>query len=244
VSRATKQVAAPKSQPEVALATAAGAGAGGKAADNPDRRAEIIRAAVEVFATKGYHGCRIADVAKQAGVAYGLVYHYFHNKEELLETVFAQSFGRFAKAVIHLVEGEGTVQAKLEGILGLAFDGYQRDPRAVKVLIFEIVRSPAFRQVDKVATVQKVLEATARLISRAQRAGELRDDVMPFVAAAMLYGSLETTLTSFVLGAVAAQTPEGVQQARQNLLAIFLSGMSPQAKAIVPGVGTVHAKAR
>ena len=56
-------------------------------ARDQDRRKTILRAAVEVFARKGYHGCRIADVAKEAGVAYGLVYHYFRNKEELLQLV-------------------------------------------------------------------------------------------------------------------------------------------------------------
>ena len=67
-------------------------------ARDQDRRKTILRAAVEVFARKGYHGCRIADVAKEAGVAYGLVYHYFRNKEELLQLVFEAGWGGFLAA--------------------------------------------------------------------------------------------------------------------------------------------------
>ena len=55
----------------------------------PEKRRAILHAAVRVFAERGYHGCRIADVAREARVAYGLVYHYFQNKDELLESVFA-----------------------------------------------------------------------------------------------------------------------------------------------------------
>ena len=64
-----------------------------------ERRLTILRAAVEVFARKGYHGCRIADVAREAGVAYGLVYHYFQNKDELLQTVFDLGWGGFIQRI-------------------------------------------------------------------------------------------------------------------------------------------------
>ena len=204
-----------------------------KAAENKadsDRRAEILRAAVEVFAAKGYHGCRIADVAKQAGVAYGLVYHYFQNKEELLESVFAESFGRWSKKAIEQIEGEGPVVVKLERIVRFAFESYRQDPRTMQVLIFEIVRSPAFRQADKRAAIQQLLEATAKLISRSQKAGELRDDVHPFIAASMLYGAMETTLTSFVLGSVITHKPDSIEMAVRHILSVFLAGMSLQAK--------------
>ena len=197
-----------------------------------DRRAEILRAAIEVFASKGYHGCRIADVAKQAGVAYGLVYHYFKNKEELLESVFSASFGRFAHAIDKLVDGEGSASAMLERIVDFAFDAYLADPRAVKVLIFEIVRSPAFREAAKVSAMQHAMEATARLVAKGQKSGELREDVAPFVAASILFGAVETALTAFVLGAVSSA--EGVAKVKRDLLAVYLQGMSPPQGAPLP----------
>ena len=81
---AARREAAPSRVPAKPPAT----GATGK----DDRRKQILKAAVKVFAEKGYHGCRIADVARSAEVAYGLVYHYFRNKEELLESVFAEQW--------------------------------------------------------------------------------------------------------------------------------------------------------
>src|SRR6188508_3165629 len=103
-----------------------------------DRRRTILRAAVEVFSKKGYHGCRIADVAREAGVAYGLVYHYFKNKEELLDSVFEGGWGGFMAKLREVAEGEAPLETKVRGIAAVAFDAYRLDPRAVKVLILEI----------------------------------------------------------------------------------------------------------
>ena len=86
-------------------------GQNGKAANAEPREAErrrtILRAAIDVFAAKGYHGCRIADVAQQAGVAYGLVYHYFSSKEAVLEEVFRESWGRLLAAVAQAEQTAG-----------------------------------------------------------------------------------------------------------------------------------------
>ena len=114
-----------------------------------ERRRTILRAAIDVFARKGYHGCRIADVASEAGVAYGLVYHYFKNKDELLETVFETGWSGFITRVRAVAEGEGTLEEKVRGIADVAFEAYRVDPRAVKVLILEIARSPAGGRVNR-----------------------------------------------------------------------------------------------
>ena len=59
-----------------------------------DKRRLILDAAIRVFARRGFHHCRVSDVADEAGVAYGLVYHYFESKEEILNTLFPPSAGR------------------------------------------------------------------------------------------------------------------------------------------------------
>ena len=63
---------------------------GSRAAAAADKRRQILDAAISVFATRGFHACRVSDVADEAGVAYGLVYHYFGSKEEILNTLFTE----------------------------------------------------------------------------------------------------------------------------------------------------------
>src|SRR5256886_5036709 len=71
-----------------------------------DKRRLILDAAVRVFASKGYHASRVGDIAEEAGVAHGLLYHYFRSKEELLETVFRETWAALLEA-IRAVEDSG-----------------------------------------------------------------------------------------------------------------------------------------
>jgi AcrR family transcriptional regulator len=66
-------------------------------ADDKPRR--ILEAAARVFAAQGYDGSRVGDVAKEAGVAYGLVYHHYESKGAVLEAVFREAWGRLLAAV-------------------------------------------------------------------------------------------------------------------------------------------------
>ena len=63
------------------------------------RRDELLAAAVRVFARKGYHTCRVSDIADEAGASHGLVYHYFSSKDEVLETIFRENWGPMAVAI-------------------------------------------------------------------------------------------------------------------------------------------------
>src|SRR3954465_10976325 len=63
-----------------------------------DKRQLILNAAVRVFARKGFHTCRVGDIAEEAGVAHGLLYHYFDSKDEVLETIFREAWGELLQA--------------------------------------------------------------------------------------------------------------------------------------------------
>ncbi|HVF23764.1 MAG TPA: helix-turn-helix domain-containing protein, partial [Pyrinomonadaceae bacterium] len=56
-----------------------------------DKREAILRAATRVFAHNGYFNSKVADIAREAGVADGTVYLYFKSKEEILHSIFDRS---------------------------------------------------------------------------------------------------------------------------------------------------------
>ena len=64
-----------------------------------DKRRLILDAAVRVFARQGFHTCRVSDIADEAGVAYGLVYHYFQSKDEVLDTLFLERWDVMLEAI-------------------------------------------------------------------------------------------------------------------------------------------------
>ena len=190
-----------------------------------DKRRLILRAAVKVFAERGYHGCRIADIAREAGVAYGLVYHYFENKEALLTSVFEESWNLFA-AVVHSVgESDAHVSEKLRQIVSVALDAYRAHPHAVQVMILEIARSPFFLEKKRLDAFEATFRVTADLISEAQRRGEVRPDVDPMHAAYLVFGAIEMILTGFVLGTLDVHDDDAFESAKHDAVRVITAGI-------------------
>ena len=193
-------------------------------ARDQDRRKTILRAAVEVFARKGYHGCRIADVAREAGVAYGLVYHYFKNKEELLQLVFEAGWGGFMSRIRDAAEASAPLEQKIHRIAQVAFEAYRIDPRGVRVLVLEFARSPSTGEANRRTAFAEVLGVITRMFERARARGELRGGLEPALCAAMLFGSVEMSLTGFVMGLLDPREAGLLAHAQEQLTSLFLDG--------------------
>ena len=194
------------------------------------RRRAILRAAVEVFARKGYHGCRMSDVAREAGVAYGLVYHYFRSKDALLETVFRAGWTGFVERLRAAAAPDLPLEESVRAMARVVFDAWRQDPRAVRVLILEIARSPGGR-INRQSAFAEVILLARGLFERGRARGELRPDLDPLLCAAQLFGALEMGLTSFVLGLLDARDEAQMSRACTQVSEIFLHG------ALAPGKG-------
>jgi TetR/AcrR family transcriptional regulator, fatty acid metabolism regulator protein len=194
----------------------------------PEKRRAILHAAVRVFAEKGYHGCRIADVARQAGVAYGLVYHYFQNKEELLESVFSEQWSLFIDALRTIADGPGTATEQLARMCHFAIDVFRTAPAAVRVLLLEVARTPnALRAGSTRQTFERAVRIVAEVVRRGQGLGEVRGDVDPLIAAAGLLGALEMSLTGLVTGVVGGASDEDVERVKKGVVDFVLVGVTP-----------------
>jgi TetR/AcrR family fatty acid metabolism transcriptional regulator len=195
-------------------------------ADEPEKRRAILHAAVRVFAEKGYHGCRIADVARAAGVAYGLVYHYFRDKEELLESVFDEQWAIFVAAVRAIREGPGTAPERIAAVCRFALDAFRTAPAAVRVLLLEVARTP---NVVRAGSTRQTFEAAARLVAEVvaegQARGEIRRGADPLLAAAGILGAIELTLTGMVVGLVPCLADADVERAKAEVVDLVLGGV-------------------
>ncbi|WP_242336475.1 MULTISPECIES: TetR/AcrR family transcriptional regulator [Anaeromyxobacter] len=194
--------------------------------NEPEKRRAILHAAVRVFAEKGYHGCRIADVARAANVAYGLVYHYFRNKEELLESVFAEQWTILINAIRAIDEGPGTAADKVAAIFGFVFDVYKAAPAAVRVLILEVTRTPqGLRAGSTRETFDRAVHLVADVVRQGQQAGELRAELDPVIAAAGLLGALELAMTGMVIGIVPAGDEAAVDRVKGEVVELVCGGL-------------------
>jgi len=201
---------------------------GSPAEGEPEKRRAILHAALKVFAERGYHGCRIADVASEAGVAYGLVYHYFRNKDELLESVFDEQWRIFIGAIRAISEGPGSAAEQIASVIRFALDVFRTAPAAVRVLILEVPRTP---DVLRAGSTRQTFETATRLIAdvvqRGQREGELRSDLDPLVGAASVLGVLDMNLAGMVTGLLTAPQPseEDLERMKRQVVAAALGAV-------------------
>jgi TetR/AcrR family transcriptional regulator, fatty acid metabolism regulator protein len=182
----------------------------------------ILDAAVRVFARGGYHGSRVGDIATEAGVAHGLLYHYFASKDEVLETVFRENFSDLIER-FRAVEGSDEPAAeKLEGIAKILLRTWRHNPDLVTVMVREVARSPQLQA--QVGEVREALAIVQRVIEQGQRDGTFRADLDARMASWIVYGGLEEVLTGWVLG----QLPDGdaeVARAERTAIDLALGGL-------------------
>jgi TetR/AcrR family transcriptional regulator, fatty acid metabolism regulator protein len=161
-------------------------------------------------------------------VAYGLVYHYFRNKDELLESVFAEQWTILLGAIRAIAEGPGTAAEKVASVIHFALDVFRTAPAAVRVLILEVPRTP---DVVRAGTTRETFEGTVRLIAeiirRGQEAGEMSRDLDPLVAASSVLGVLDMNLAGMVTGLLTAPQPseEELERMKRQVVRAALRGI-------------------
>jgi TetR/AcrR family transcriptional regulator, fatty acid metabolism regulator protein len=189
-----------------------------------DRREEILQAAVRVFAQKGYHACRVSDIAAEAGVAHGLLYHYFRSKEDVLEEIFRATWSDLLAEVARIEERGGTALDQLRAVAAFYLGSWLRAPDLIRVLVREIGRSPEVgRRVDEIAAV---FLAIRRIVEHGRASGELRADVDARLATWVFYGALEEILTGWVLGQLPGDERD-VRRAVDTVVEVIGGGLTP-----------------
>lgn len=189
-----------------------------------EKRRLILDAAVRVFARKGYHSSRVGDIAEEAGVAHGLLYHYFTSKEELLETVFRETWSELLEAFARVAESDEPAGEQLRQVAAILLRSWRRDPDLVRVLVREVGRSQTLpSRVDEIGSVFRAIEG---IVERGQANGQFRDDVEPRLASWIFYGAIEEILTGWVLGQL-EEGDEAVAAAEQAVLAVVVGGLAP-----------------
>jgi AcrR family transcriptional regulator len=189
-----------------------------------DKRELILRAAVRVFARKGYHACRVSDIAAEAGVAHGLLYHYFRSKEDVLEQIFRETWSDLLAEVARIEQSEQRAVDQLRAVASFFLGAWVRAPDLIRVLVREVARSPAVgSRVDEIA---EVFRAIRRIVERGRERGELRADVDPWLATWVFYGALEEILTGWVLGQLTGE-PDDVARAVDTVVEVIGGGLAP-----------------
>jgi TetR/AcrR family fatty acid metabolism transcriptional regulator len=194
-------------------------------------RQRILEAATEVFARRGFHGARVADIAETAGIAYGLVYHHFRNKEEILAAIFSDRWSQYVAYIEDLGRSPFTFRERIGKLVHFLIEVWRHDPHLITVMINEISRSYEFLESHDLQRVLVAFDAVERLVVQGQASGEVRADVDPQLAAYAILGVAEMVLTGYVMGTLQRETREAYALDEKRLTTLLLEGICTPAAA-------------
>lgn len=141
------------------------------------RPAELIDAAIDVFARKGYAAARMEDVARRAGVAKGTVYVYYKDKEALFQAAVRHLIGPAIASAEHAVDDfKGPTDQLLRLLIGTVYQRIvnSRAPALLRLLIAEAGRFPELADFYHREVLSRGLAAMKRVLARGIERGEFR----------------------------------------------------------------------
>jgi TetR/AcrR family fatty acid metabolism transcriptional regulator len=193
-----------------------------------DKRRLILDAAITVFAREGFHRCRVSDIAREANVAYGLVYHYFRSKDEVLDTLFTERWSLLLEAIAEADRNDAPVRDKLHSIASFIIDSYRNDPDLMKVIIVEVTRAANTFGRAHLGEIRQAYDGITAIVAQAQREGAFRSDISAEFATLCFYGAIEQLLTAWIFEAI-PKSDGTFEEAKQVLVETVCDGLAVRA---------------
>lgn len=169
------------------------------AAARADRRDAILRAAIDVFAGRGFFNAQVADVARAAGVAAGTVYLYFESKDDLLVSIFERTMREA------IAEGRAAVAPirdpieQLRTVARVHLDRMGRDRSLAVVFQVELRQSTKFMERFSSTLLREYLGIIRGIIVDGQKSGAFRRELNATLAAKLFFGGLDEMATNWIL---------------------------------------------
>jgi TetR/AcrR family transcriptional regulator, fatty acid metabolism regulator protein len=192
-----------------------------------DKRRQILDAAIRVFARQGFHSTRVSDIADEAGVAYGLVYHYFRSKDEVLNELFSERWSLLLAAIEETDSNGATPRAKLQAVAAFIIDSYRHDPELMKVIIVEVTRAANSFGRTHLPEIRGAYESIAKIVADGQKEGAFRRDIDPTFASMSFYGAIEQLLSGWIFEVIPASERD-FDQAKELVVATICDGLEPR----------------
>jgi TetR/AcrR family transcriptional regulator, fatty acid metabolism regulator protein len=192
-----------------------------------DRRRQILDAAIRVFARQGFHRCRVSDIADEAGVAYGLVYHYFNSKDQVLNELFSERWSLMLDAIDEVDRQPMPARDKLDAVAGFIIDSYRHNPELMKVIIVEVTRAANSFGRTHLPEITRAYDGIAKLVAGGQERGEFRRDLDPAIASMWFYGAIEQLLSGWVFDLI-PHTDHDFARARRMVVETICGGLEPR----------------
>ena len=186
-----------------------------------DKREAILRSAIRVFSQNGYFNSKVADIAREAGIADGTVYLYFKSKEEILHSIFDRAMEEFISDGKKEIAEIKKADKRLQRIAQLHLEKLGADRDLAIVFQVELRGSIKFMQEFSAAGFAEYLDIIQQTIVEGQNTGIFRKNLNPTICAKILFGALDEMVTNWIL----SPKPYSLAPLADTVLDVFFDGM-------------------
>jgi AcrR family transcriptional regulator len=186
----------------------------------------ILDAAITVFARKGYYGARVSDIAREAGIAYGLVYHYFKNKEDLLISIFKTRWEELISAIRDTIHSMDDPEEMIKRVISFLFHSYKNNPQMVEVMIMDVAKSSRFFNEENIRHFKDAFGLISEIVKMGQERGIFKQNIDRTLAAYAVYGAVERIMLWWILDNTNSITDKEAKRATDMLTSIILEGLA------------------
>jgi TetR/AcrR family fatty acid metabolism transcriptional regulator len=190
-----------------------------------DKVAIIFDAACAVIREKGFHQARIIDISRAANISYGLVYHYFKNKEDLLISIFRTRWSQFDQAVRRIMEEKDDPRQMIHSIVTFLFHSYKNNPKMIEVMILDVAKSTRFFNGENIKQFTDLFSLISEIVLRGQQQGIFKKDLDAKLASYCLYGAVERIMLRWILEDKKGISDQEARSATEMVTTIILSGL-------------------
>ncbi len=192
-------------------------------AGSDDKRERILRAAIKVFARKGFYAARVSEIAKAAGVADGTIYLYFDNKDDVLVSIFEDRIVKLIATLKNELAAAADVPSKIRCVIELQLGLLEGRRDLAEVITVNLRQSSKLLKQYAAPLFNEYLDTIAQVFAEGQATRVVRDDVHPMVLARSLWGSLDGLALTWALGKA---EPGALKRAANQLVSVFLQGVA------------------
>ncbi|MBE9569908.1 MAG: TetR/AcrR family transcriptional regulator [Proteobacteria bacterium] len=194
-----------------------------------EKEQAIFEAALKIIKQKGFHKARMSDISKEAGISYGLVYHYFKNKEDLFDAIINRWWDGLFRLMADISgDNQYDVHKKLRRIIYYFLDTYQSNHELVNIFITEISRSTTNLTSKRLDCFKKFMSLTQAVMTEGQEKEILRTDFKARYLTYIFLGALETFVSAMVLADQKIKGDAHKDRIANSILEVFLNGAKNQ----------------
>jgi len=190
---------------------------------NTDKFNRIIRAAVKIFARKGFFNSKVSEIAREAKVADGTIYLYFQNKDDILISLFEILMDSILLDIKEKLAEEPDPVQKIKLFALHHLQILRTNQEAAEVIQVELRQSTKFMKEYKNEKFLQYLNIISDIVKEGQKKGIFREDIVPGVAKRAFFGALDEMSRYWVLS---SKKQYDIETAAEQISGLFINGMS------------------